>query len=202
MARPRNLYSLTGLSQSGTARPYLYVMKRLGGTRYRWCRDDRQHHRPHGQSERAHLVDLFLFKGRPINNHDRSVLVLVNEGFVLGFSPSRLSRCRIPRRPRIRPTPSLLRGQTSFPNMRIGPETFGKLDGIQCHVGHMVPNEVINRQFGRLVQMGTFFMSNMSPQRGSLNTGVWAQARERHSPDRGHPGQEPCLGYRRSHLRR
>jgi len=37
----------------------------------------------------------------------------------------------------------------------------------------MVPNEVINRQFGRLAQMETFLMSNMSPQRGSLNTGVW-----------------------------
>ena len=28
-------------------------------------------------------------------------------------------------------------------------------------------------QFGRLAQMETFFMSNMSPQLGSLNTGVW-----------------------------
>ena len=37
----------------------------------------------------------------------------------------------------------------------------------------MVPNEVINRQFGRLAQMETFFMSNMSPQCGDLNTGVW-----------------------------
>ncbi|GAB5463066.1 MAG: hypothetical protein HoeaKO_31570 [Hoeflea alexandrii] len=41
------------------------------------------------------------------------------------------------------------------------------------HVGHMVPNEAINRQFGRLAQLETFLMTNMSPQRGSLNTGVW-----------------------------
>ncbi len=37
----------------------------------------------------------------------------------------------------------------------------------------MTPNEVINRQFGRLAQMETFLMSNMSPQYGSLNSGVW-----------------------------
>ena len=37
----------------------------------------------------------------------------------------------------------------------------------------MAPNEVINRQFGRLAQMETFLMSNMSPQQGTLNTGVW-----------------------------
>jgi DNA/RNA endonuclease G (NUC1) len=59
------------------------------------------------------------------------------------------------------------------PNHRITANTFGTLNGVQYHVGHMVPNEVINRQFGRLAQMETFFMSNMSPQRGTLNTGVW-----------------------------
>jgi hypothetical protein len=37
----------------------------------------------------------------------------------------------------------------------------------------MSPNEVINRQFGRLAQMETFLMSNMSPQYASLNSGVW-----------------------------
>jgi len=47
------------------------------------------------------------------------------------------------------------------------------IGGIQLHVGHMTPNEVINRQFGRLAQMETFLMSNMSPQYGSLNVGVW-----------------------------
>lgn len=131
--------------------------------------------------ERAHLVDLFLLEGRPINNDpDRDVLVLVNEGFVVGFSPSRLQPVWAGYRV------AGFYGDVGFdrphlyyedkrldPDMRIGPETFGKLDGIQYHVGHMVPNEVINRQFGRLAQMETFFMSNMSPQRGSLNTGVW-----------------------------
>ena len=39
----------------------------------------------------------------------------------------------------------------------------------------MTPNEVINRQFGRLAQMETFLMSNMSPQYATLNLGVWSK---------------------------
>ena len=39
----------------------------------------------------AHLVDLFLFKGAPINNdQDRAVQILVNHGYVAGYSPDRL----------------------------------------------------------------------------------------------------------------
>lgn len=129
----------------------------------------------------AHLVDLFLFRGAPVNNDtDHSVTTLVNHGYVCGYCPSRLQ-----------PLWSAYRvagtdGDVDFdrPHLyyaderiedskRLDNGTFGKKDGIQYHVGHMVPNEVINRQFGRLAQLETFFMSNMSPQRGSLNTGVW-----------------------------
>ena len=60
------------------------------------------------------------------------------------------------------------------PDQRIGTNPFGTHNNIEYHVGHMVLNEVINRQFGRPAQMETFFMSNTSPQRRSLNTGVWA----------------------------
>lgn len=129
----------------------------------------------------AHLIDLFLFKGPPINNDpDNEVQILVNHGYVLGFSPQRLqplwAAYRVAHADRSvdydRPHLYYVDDRLT-PEHRLGPETFGKKDGIQYHVGHMVPNEVINVQFGRLAQMETFFMSNMSPQRGSLNTGVW-----------------------------
>ncbi len=129
----------------------------------------------------AHLIDLFLFKGAPINNDpDNEVQILVNHGYVAGFSPQRLqplwSAYRVAHadqavdydRPHVYYADDRLDAAH-----RLGPETFGRKNGIQYHVGHMVPNEVINVQFGRLAQMETFFMSNMSPQRGSLNTGVW-----------------------------
>jgi endonuclease G len=38
-----------------------------------------------------HLLDLYLFKGRPVNKDpDHKVIVLVNHGYAVGFSPERL----------------------------------------------------------------------------------------------------------------
>lgn len=129
----------------------------------------------------AHLVDLFLFKGAPRNeDEDREIVILVNHGFVVGFCPDRLQpawaayRVAGAGRDLDFDRPHLYYDDTRLDSaLRIGPDTFGRLHGVSYHVGHMVPNEVINRQFGRVAQMETFFMSNMSPQRGSLNTGVW-----------------------------
>ncbi len=111
---------------------------------------------------------------------DRPVVMLVNHGYVVGFSPNRLQpawaayRVAGFDRDVDFDRPHLYYEDVRLgEELRIGSETYGRVDGIQYHVGHMVPNEVINRQFGRLAQMETFFMSNMSPQRGSLNSGVW-----------------------------
>ena len=132
-------------------------------------------------ADRTHLVDLFTFNGAPQNqDQDHEIVVLVNHGYVVGFCPARLQPAwaayRVAGfdrdvdfdRPHLY-YEDLRLAQTQ----RIGPQTFGRHNNVQYHVGHMVPNELINRQFGRLAQMETFFMSNMSPQRGSLNTGVW-----------------------------
>jgi endonuclease G, mitochondrial len=138
-------------------------------------------------SDRQHLIDLFLFKGRPVNSDpDHSVVVLVNQGYVVGFSPDRLQpawaayRVAGSARDVDYDRPHLYYDDCRLdPELRITPNTFGTHGGIAYHVGHMVPNEVINRQFGRLAQMETFFMSNMCPQRGSLNTGVWLDLENR-----------------------
>ncbi len=129
----------------------------------------------------SHLTDLFLFQGRPVNNDpNRPVEVLVNHGYVVGFSRSRLQpvwagyRVAFADRDVDFDRPHLYYDDSRLADdLRVGADTFGKHDGVGYHVGHMVPNEVINRQFGRLAQMETFLMSNMSPQRGSLNTGPW-----------------------------
>lgn len=146
-----------------------------------------------------HLVDLLVFKGRPRNNDDQNeVVVLVNHGYVLGFSPSRLQpvwaayRVAGFERDLDFDRPHLYYEDTRLQDdWRIGAQTFGTHGGVRYHVGHMVPNEVINRQFGRLAQMETFLMSNMSPQRGSLNTGVWLSLENsirniEDTPDRDH----------------
>lgn len=58
---------------------------------------------------------------------------------------------------------------------RIGSETFG---GGGYDLGHMVPNAAINEQYGKLSQMETFLMSNVSPQKAELNRGVWVKLEE------------------------
>ncbi len=129
----------------------------------------------------AHLIDLFLFKGAPLNlDPDRECVILVNHGYVVGFSPSRLqplwSAYRVAHANR---STDYDRPHLYYADERLGDSrrldnrTFGRHEGVLYHVGHMVPNEAINVQFGRLAQMETFFISNMCPQRGALNTGVW-----------------------------
>jgi endonuclease G, mitochondrial len=55
------------------------------------------------------------------------------------------------------------------PENRIGTETFGN----GYDLGHLAPNAAINTQYGKLAQMETFFMSNITPQKANLNRGVW-----------------------------
>ncbi len=125
----------------------------------------------------AHRVDLFCWQGAPLNGDaDHPVQILVNTGFVVGFCPSRCQpawaayRVAYANRDVDFDRPHLYYADTRVdPAVRLDGKTFGS----GYHVGHMAPNEAINRQFGRLAQMETFFMTNMSPQKGTLNTGVW-----------------------------
>ena len=129
----------------------------------------------------AHRIDLHLWRGAPQNlDETRPIQILVNQGYVVGYCPDRLQ----PAWSAYRVAHADAHVDFERPLMyyddlrlteehRIGRKTFGKLGGVQLNVGHMTPNEVINRQFGRLAQMETFLMSNMSPQYASLNQGVW-----------------------------
>lgn len=124
-----------------------------------------------------HHIDLFCWKGAPVNNNaSHKIEILVNTGFVTGFCPSRFqpswAAYRIAHADQDVDfdRPHLYYADTRVDtSVRLNGSTFGG----GYHVGHMAPNEAINRQFGRLAQMETFFMTNMSPQLGSLNTGVW-----------------------------
>lgn len=129
----------------------------------------------------GHLIDIFLFKGAPQNSDpDHPVTILVNHGYAVGYAPSRLqplwSAYRVARADNTADydRPHLYYADTRLPDTeRLTNSTFGSHDGVRYDVGHMVPNQVINVQFGRLAQMETFFMSNMCPQRSTLNRGAW-----------------------------
>lgn len=128
-------------------------------------------------SNAAHRVDLFCWQGAPMNNDaDHPVQILVNTGFVVGFCPSRRQPAWAAYRVAYANRDvDFDRPHVYYADSRVDPAV--RLDGATFgggyHVGHMAPNEAINRQFGRLAQMETFFMTNMSPQKGTLNTGVW-----------------------------
>jgi DNA/RNA endonuclease G (NUC1) len=132
-------------------------------------------------ASQAHHIDLHLWRGAPQNRDEtRPIQILVNQGYVVGFCPDRLqpawSAYRVAHAD---DDVDYDRPLNYYDDMRldeehrIGRRTFGKIGETQLNVGHMTPNEVINRQFGRLAQMETFLMSNMSPQYASLNGGVW-----------------------------
>ncbi len=132
-------------------------------------------------TSQAHIIDLHLWRGAPQNlDETRPIQILVNHGYVVGFCPARLQPAWSAYRVAHADDdvdydrPLMYYDDLRLDEVhRIGRKTFGKIGGVQLNVGHMTPNEVINRQFGRLAQMETFLMSNMSPQYASFNSGVW-----------------------------
>ena len=161
-----------------TAAPHLSTTFTNGGRRS--ITDNTRLHRT--AESRAHQIDLHLWRGAPENRDpDRPIEVLINDGFVVGFSPTRLQPAWVGYRvadgeneQRFTRPPMYHEDVRLDEAHRIGRGTFGRLGETQLNVGHMAPNAVITRQYGRLGQLETFLMSNMSPQWGSLNQGVWA----------------------------
>ena len=124
-----------------------------------------------------YLINLLTYKGLPLNqDSSREVLVLINHGYIVGYSVHRnqplwAAYCVSKANEDVSyQRPQFYYDDARLPvTSRVGTDTFGS----PYHVGHMVPNNAINKQFGRLAQLETFLMSNMCPQRGNLNTGVW-----------------------------
>lgn len=135
-----------------------------------------------------HLVDLFCFNGRPANRDtEHPVTVLINHGYVVGYSSFRKQALWAAYRVADADhhvdydRPQLFYEDERLPIAdRVDPRPYGKIEHprgstkqIRLNRGHLVPNEAINQQFGRLAQMETFFMSNMSPQFERMNQGIW-----------------------------
>lgn len=155
----------------------------------------------HQASQRmAHLIGRLLWRGAPLN-HDatRPIQILVNHGYVVGFCPDRLQPAWSAYRVQQASDdvgfgrPLLYYDDPRLPEEhRIGPADLGRIGGIQLSVGALTPSEVINRQFGRLAQLETFFLSNTSPQYASLSSGVWRKLETAISEIDDEPG-EACV---------
>ncbi len=130
-----------------------------------------------------HLLALFTIHGVP-KNQDASnpVTILINHGYAAGFSRKynqplwvayQVSRSK--RDVDYSRFPNFVDDHRLAEANRIGPETFGN----DYDRGHLAPNSAINKQFGKLSQMDTFLMSNISPQHKDLNQGVWKKLEEK-----------------------
>jgi endonuclease G len=139
----------------------------------------------------SHLLNLFTIHGAPKNQTEDSVTIIINHGYCLGFSlkynqplwaayqVSKVNKYKfkdVNNRTRDISTdvdyerfPFFVDDARLPIANRIGSQTFP--DGHDR--GHMVPNEAINRQYGKMSQMETFIMSNISPQKKELNQGMW-----------------------------
>jgi endonuclease G, mitochondrial len=109
-----------------------------------------------------------------------AVQVLTNPGFVVGYSDARRQPLWVGYR------------AESLKGRRIGkrPERFeadprvagavneGDYRGSGYTRGHLAPNYLIGRLYGRAAQHATFLMSNISPQRERLNGLVWQRLEE------------------------
>ena len=129
--------------------------------------------------DQEHLVEVFTLGGRPVNRDPgHKVKVLVNTGYAVGY-------CEERRNPlwgaymasgitgkgeaeRFERPPFFYRDARAVP--AVDSRTFG--GGLDR--GHMVPNAVIASQYGSLAQIETFFMTNMCPQKATLNQKAWA----------------------------
>lgn len=129
-----------------------------------------------------YIVPLFTYKGRPLNeNHNRKITVLINHGYILGYSMELKQplwsayRVALVRSGTNYERPGFFHADLRLPqDKRIGPETFHGFDR-----GHLTPNAAINLQYGQLAQLETFLMSNICPQSEELNRGVWAKLEKR-----------------------
>ncbi len=124
-----------------------------------------------------YLLSLFTIHGIPKNQNSNDTLeILINHGYCLGFSKKNnqalWAAYQVSQSKKdidYERFPFFVDDIRLNIKNRIGAETFGG----GYDLGHLVPNAAINRQYGKLSQMETFLMSNISPQKAGLNQGVW-----------------------------
>jgi endonuclease G, mitochondrial len=119
---------------------------------------------------------------RPTGFAHGAVTVLENEGFAVGYAEALRApvwatyRARdLAEEPPRRPRPEGFQVDRRT-RARVAPEAYTR-SGYDR--GHLAPNFVIARQYGERAQQQTFLMSNVVPQRPSLNSGAWRELEER-----------------------
>lgn len=120
-----------------------------------------------------------LFAGAPrVTTFPATVRVLKNTGYVVGYSDTMESpvwvayRMWDPGHPLVAPPRPRSFAVDHRTEARVRPDEY---TGSGYDRGHMAPNYAIGTRFGAAAQTETFLMSNVIPQKHTLNAGLWKE---------------------------
>jgi endonuclease G, mitochondrial len=109
---------------------------------------------------------------------ERALRVLVNRGYVVGYDEARGNPAWVayrmgdlPSLPRPPPRPEKFAVDRRTA-VRVSPDSY---TGSGYDRGHLAPNYAIATRYGAAAQEETFLMSNIVPQLGTLNRGLWRE---------------------------
>ena len=123
-----------------------------------------------------HLTQLFVTAGLPENlDPNRSISVLTNHGYLVGYCESLKNPIWVAYRIGKTKTPLDSARANQFltdtrTTSKVSDEDYR---GSGFDRGHMAPNFAIKTNYGKLAQLETFLMTNISPQTAKLNRSIW-----------------------------
>lgn len=143
---------------------------------------------PDSEIPNIYLTELYTFHGLPRNTEPgREIKILVNHGYAVGYSEElKVPLYAVYRYGNLTNTSEELeeRAFERPPKFQVDLRTEAKVHtddytGSGYDRGHMAPNYGLRTQYGHLAQIETFIMTNIVPQKASLNRNIWADAEKR-----------------------
>lgn len=143
---------------------------------------------PDASIPNVYLTELYTFHGLPKNtDSNRDIKVLVNHGYAIGYSEDlKVPLYAVYRYGNLQESAENW-NERSFerpPKFQIDLRTQARIHtndytSSGYDRGHLAPNYGIRTQYGHLCQIETFLMSNIVPQKPSLNRYTWRYAEEK-----------------------
>lgn len=143
---------------------------------------------PGSEIPNIYLTELYTFHGLPRNTEqDREIKILVNHGYAVGYSEELKVPLYVVYRYGNLKNSSEELDERAFerpPKFQVDLRTEAKVHtddytSSGYDRGHMAPNYGLRTQYGHLAQIETFLMTNIVPQRPSLNRNIWADAEKK-----------------------
>jgi endonuclease G len=125
-----------------------------------------------------HRTELFTYGGLPVAQNVRSDFkILVNTGYAVGYSEGLKNPLWAVYRLGNKKTKSIqkwVRPWTFYVDTRTDSKvTHEDYTSSGYDRGHMIPNFAMMEQYGQMAQLETYLMSNICPQKPTLNRGIW-----------------------------